>query len=113
IAQTKALGLISLPAFFTPTEGFSALAAGADGLKLFPAEGASPAVLKAMRAVLPSQVPVFPVGGIEPDGLSPWLTAGAAGFGIGSALFKPGRTPAEVGERAARFVAAWRETQAK
>lgn len=113
IAQTKALGLISLPAFFTPTEGFSALTAGADGLKLFPAEGASPAVLKAVRAVLPAQVPVFPVGGIEADGLSPWLAAGAAGFGIGSALFKPGRTPAEVGERAARFVAAWRETQAK
>lgn len=107
IAQTKARGLISLPAFFTPTEAFAALAAGADGLKLFPAEGASPGVLKAMKAVLPAETPVFAVGGIEVEGMGPWLAAGAAGFGIGSSLFKPGRGVAEVGERAAQFVAAW------
>ena len=108
IARTKARGLIAFPAFFTPTEAFAAIDAGADALKLFPAEAASPKVLKAVRAVLPKDMPVFPVGGIEPDGMQPWREAGAAGFGIGGALYAPGRSAAEVGERAHRFVQAWR-----
>lgn len=108
IAATKAAGLISMPAFSTPTEAFAALDAGADALKLFPAEGASPAVLKALRAVLPPETPVLPVGGIDPSSMGSWRAAGAAGFGIGSALYRPGSTPAEVRERARAFVAAYR-----
>ncbi len=108
IARTKALGMVSLPAFFTPTEAFAALDAGADGLKLFPAEAASPGVLKAMRAVLPPHVPVLAVGGIEPEGMAPWRAGGAAGFGIGGAIYAPGRSAGAVGARAARFVSAWR-----
>ena len=106
IAETKALGMASMPAFFTPTEAFEALDAGADALKLFPAEGASPVYLKAIRAVLPA--PVLVVGGLTPDNMGPWREAGASGFGIGSSLFRPGRTAAEVGARATDFVAAWR-----
>lgn len=106
IAATVAAGMVSLPGIFTPTEAFTALAAGAHGLKLFPAEAASPAVLKALRAVLPRDVRVLPVGGMTPDGLAAWRTAGAAGFGLGSALYSPGMTAAEVGASAARFVAA-------
>lgn len=108
IARTKARGMISFPAFFTPTEAFTALDAGADALKLFPAEAASPRVLKAVRAVLPATTPVFPVGGIDPETMASWREAGAAGFGVGGALYTPGRSPVEVGERARRFVAVWR-----
>lgn len=108
IRAAKAKGLLSLPAFFTPTEAFTALEAGADGLKLFPAEAASPRVLKAMKAVLPKAAPVFVVGGVEPGGMAPWVDVGAAGFGIGSAIYAPGRTAEEVRERAETFVAAWR-----
>jgi len=103
IAATAARGLVSLPGIATPTEAFAALGAGATALKLFPAEAASPAVLKAMRAVLPTSVPILPVGGIAPDNLRPWREAGAAGFGLGSSLYKPGFDPAEVGNRAAAF----------
>jgi 2-dehydro-3-deoxyphosphogalactonate aldolase len=106
IVRTARAGLVSLPGIATPSEAFAALRAGATALKLFPAEGASPAVLKAMRAVLPSSVRVFPVGGITPDNLSGWLKAGAAGFGLGSALYSPGLTPVQVSIRARKFVAA-------
>lgn len=107
IATTARAGLVSLPGIATPSEAFAALRAGATALKLFPAEGASPAVLKAMRAVLPSSVRVFPVGGITADTLSGWLKAGAAGFGLGSALYTPGLTPEQVSIRARQFVAAF------
>lgn len=112
IDATTAHGMISLPAFFTPTEAFSALAAGAHGLKLFPAEGASPAVLKAMRAVLPPQLPIFVVGGVTPESMAPWLSAGATGFGIGSSLYKPGVSSREVGNHARSFTSAWKRLHA-
>ena len=106
IAAAAARGLVPLPGIATPTEAFAALAAGAAALKLFPAEAASPAVLKAMRAVLPAGTRVLPVGGITPAALAPWRAAGAAGFGLGSALYAPGMTAADVGARAGGFVAA-------
>jgi 2-dehydro-3-deoxyphosphogalactonate aldolase len=106
ITSTADAGLVSLPGFATPSEAFAALEAGATALKLFPAEGSSPAVLKAMRAVLPSGVRVIPVGGLTPDRLGIWLNAGAAGFGLGSALYAPGLTPEEVAVRARNFIAA-------
>ena len=105
IAATVANGLVSLPGFFSPTEAFAALRAGAHALKLFPAEGAQPAMLKALLAVLPPEIPVLPVGGITPELMPQWLAAGAAGFGLGSALYRPGYSAAEVRERAAAFVA--------
>ena len=108
IAATAAAGLASLPGYFTPTEAFAALRAGATALKLFPAEAASPGVLRAQRAVLPRHVPVLAVGGVAPDTMAPWRAAGADGFGLGSALYKPGATAAEVGAAARAFVAAWR-----
>ncbi|MBX9886093.1 MAG: 2-dehydro-3-deoxy-6-phosphogalactonate aldolase, partial [Novosphingobium sp.] len=82
--------------------------AGARALKLFPAEAASPAVLKAIRTVLPAGTAVLPVGGISPTTLAPWHAAGAAGFGIGSALYSPGVTPEALAERAAAFIAAYK-----
>ena len=106
IRASVAAGLVSLPGFFTPTEGFAALAAGAHGLKLFPAEGASPAYLKAQRAVLPKGLPVLAGGGVTPDNLGAWMAAGANGAGLGSALYAPGLSAGEVGARAAAFVAA-------
>lgn len=105
IAATRKGGLVSLPGIATPSEAFAAIDAGATALKLFPAEGANPAVLKAIRAVLPAGVRVLPVGGITPDNMSPWLKAGAAGFGIGSALYSPGVGPDEIATRARTFVA--------
>ena len=112
IAEAARLGMVSLPGVMTPTEAFGALAAGATGLKLFPAELASPAVVKALLAVLPRGTPLMPVGGISPDNMQAWRLAGAAGFGIGSALYKPGKTAAAVRDDAARFVAAWHGTLA-
>ncbi|MEN2787239.1 2-dehydro-3-deoxy-6-phosphogalactonate aldolase [Sphingomonas qilianensis] len=106
IAASAARGLISMPGIATPSEAFAALEAGATALKLFPAEAASPGVLKAMRAVLPKQVRVLPVGGIAPDNMTPWSAAGAAGFGLGSALYKVGMTAEQVGHNARAFVAA-------
>ncbi|SOB78824.1 2-keto-3-deoxy-phosphogalactonate aldolase [Sphingomonas guangdongensis] len=106
IAAAAARDLVSLPGIATPTEAFAALDAGAAALKLFPAEASSPAVLRAMRAVLPPGTRVLPVGGITPDAMAPWRAAGAAGFGLGSALYRPGMSAAEVGERARAFVAA-------
>jgi 2-dehydro-3-deoxyphosphogalactonate aldolase len=99
------LGLLTCPGFFTPTEAFSLLEAGADGIKLFPAEAASPAVLKGIRAVLPAGTAVLPVGGIDAGNMRPWLDAGAAGFGIGSSIYKPGDTPEIVAGKAARLMA--------
>jgi 2-dehydro-3-deoxyphosphogalactonate aldolase len=107
IRETKTLGLLSLPGFFTPSEAFAALEAGADALKLFPAELAGPRGLKAIRAVLPTATRIYPVGGVEPDSMADWCSAGASGFGIGSAVFKPGQSPQAVGVQAARFVAGW------
>lgn len=106
IAASAARGLVSLPGIATPTEAFAALDAGATALKLFPAETSSPAVLKAMRAVLPPATRVLPVGGITPDTMQVWRDAGAPGFGLGSALYKPGFSAAEVGTRAAAFIRA-------
>ena len=108
IAATKQSGLVSLPGFATASEAFAALDAGATALKLFPAEGASPAVLKAIRAVLPAGTRVLPVGGITPASMTPWVDAGAAGFGIGSALYSPGVATDEIARRARTFVAAYR-----
>ncbi|WP_019515608.1 2-dehydro-3-deoxy-6-phosphogalactonate aldolase [Sphingomonas sp. Mn802worker] len=107
IAATAAAGMASLPGYFTPSEAFAALDAGATALKLFPAEAASPAVLKAQRAVLPKHVPVLTVGGITPDNMTPWREAGANGFGLGSALYRVGSTPAQVRAAADAFVAGW------
>jgi 2-dehydro-3-deoxyphosphogalactonate aldolase len=107
IAAAAGKGLVAMPGIATPTEAFAALDAGAAALKLFPAEAASPAVLKAMRAILPRDVRVLPVGGVTPDTLTPWHKAGAAGYGLGSALYSPGLDAAAVGERARAFVAAW------
>lgn len=112
IDATKRAGLVSIPGVATPSEAFTALDAGATALKLFPAEGANPAVLKAMRAVLPDDIRVLPVGGITPDNLTPWVRAGAAGFGLGSALYKSGLTPIEVAARAQKFIAALNEARA-
>jgi len=107
IAAAVADGLVALPGIFTPSEAFEALAAGAAALKLFPAEGASPAVLKAMRAVLPPGTRVLPVGGIVPAAVAAWRQAGAAGFGLGSALYAPGMSADQVAMRAREFIAAW------
>jgi 2-dehydro-3-deoxyphosphogalactonate aldolase len=106
ISASAAAGLVSLPGIATPSEAFAALDAGATALKLFPAEAATPAVVKAMRAVLPKDARVLPVGGIAPDNMQPWRDAGAAGFGLGSALYKPGMSAADVGANARAFVAA-------
>lgn len=104
IAAAVDQGLVALPGFFTPSEALIALGAGASALKLFPAEAASPRVLAAMRAILPSGTRVLPVGGIVPSALTEWRAAGAAGFGLGSALYKPGMTAGDVAVRARAFV---------
>jgi 2-dehydro-3-deoxyphosphogalactonate aldolase len=108
IAVSAAAGMVSSPGFFTPSEAFAAIEAGATGLKLFPAEGASPAVMKAQLAVIPREIPVMAVGGIAPDNMRPWLDAGASGFGLGSGLFKPGQSPAETRDKARAYVAGLR-----
>lgn len=105
ISAAAEAGLVSSPGYFTPSEAFTAIRAGATSLKLFPAEGASPSVLKAHLAVLPRDVPVMIVGGIKPDNMGSWLEAGASGFGLGSGLFKPGQSPAETLEKARAYVA--------
>jgi 2-dehydro-3-deoxyphosphogalactonate aldolase len=108
IRAAATAGLVSCPGYFTPTEAFAALDAGATALKLFPAEGASPAVLKGQLAVIPKDVPIFAVGGISPDNMQPWLDAGASGFGLGSGLYKPGQSAAETAEKARAYVAGLR-----
>jgi 2-dehydro-3-deoxyphosphogalactonate aldolase len=108
IGATAAADMASLPGYFTPSEAFAALKAGATALKLFPAEAASPTVLKAQRAVLPRDIPVLAVGGVGPDTMAPWRAAGADGFGLGSALYKAGSSAAQVRAAADAFAAAWR-----
>lgn len=107
IAAAAEKGYVALPGIATPTEAFAALDAGAAALKLFPAEAASPTVLKAMRAILPKDARVLPVGGIVPELMADWRKAGAAGFGLGSALFAPGMTAADMGARATKFIETW------
>ena len=108
IAASRLAGLASLPGFATPGEALLALRTGANALKLFPAEGASPKVLAAIRAVLPPAVRVLPVGGVTPDTMAEWSAAGAAGFGLGSALYRPGDDAATVATQAERFISSWR-----
>jgi 2-dehydro-3-deoxyphosphogalactonate aldolase len=107
IRAAKAQGLLCVPGAATPTEAFAALAAGADALKLFPAEALPPAVVKAWRAVLPKDVWLMPVGGITPETMAPYLAAGANGFGLGSALYRAGMNRATVSANAVRFVQAF------
>jgi 2-dehydro-3-deoxyphosphogalactonate aldolase len=109
VRAAKSLGLWCMPGVATPTEAFGALAAGADGLKMFPAEALPPAAVKAWRAVLPKQVWLLPVGGITAERMAPYLAAGANGFGLGSALYQRGRTPDATAARAAAFAAAYRD----
>ena len=109
IKAAKARGLIALPGVATPTEAFAALDAGADGLKAFPAEMIQPAVIKAWRAVIPAAAPILPVGGIAPASMAAFVAAGADGFGLGSALYRPGDGAQKIAENAAAFVAAWRK----
>ncbi|WP_142850938.1 2-dehydro-3-deoxy-6-phosphogalactonate aldolase [Telmatospirillum sp. J64-1] len=112
IRRAKELDMACLPGIATPSEAFAALGAGADGLKLFPAEAMPPAVLRAMRTVLPTGTLLLPVGGITPESMAAYKAAGAAGFGIGSALYSPKLTVEEIAARAADFVAAWRKLEA-
>ena len=104
IAASASAGLVSSPGFFTPSEAFAAIRAGATALKLFPAEAASPAVLKAQLAVIPREVPILAVGGIKPDNMRPWLDAGASGFGLGGGLYQPGQSPDETLRKARAYV---------
>jgi 2-dehydro-3-deoxyphosphogalactonate aldolase len=108
IGAAKDQGLLCMPGVMTPTEAFAALKAGAVALKLFPAELIAPAIVKAMRAVLPPATRLFPVGGITPQTMQPYRAAGVAGFGLGSALYAPGMTAAQVAGTAAGFVTAWK-----
>lgn len=109
IQRTVALNMQSWPGVYTPTEAFAALKVGATGLKLFPGVMAGPTGLAAMRPVLPEGAKVYAVGGAGPDNFDVWINAGADGFGIGSALFKPGFSVAEISERARGIVAAYNE----
>ena len=105
IAATVAIDLVSSPGYFTPSEALGAMRAGATALKLFPAEAATPAVLKAQLTVFPQHVPILAVGGIQPDNMRPWRDAGATGFGLGGGLYKPGQTPADTVAKARAYVA--------
>lgn len=107
IRAAKAAGLYCLPGVSTTTEAFAALDAGADALKIFPAELIGPRVLKAWRAVLPKDLALMPVGGIEPGNMAPYVAAGANGFGIGGALYAPGRALSDTTTRAQAFAQAW------
>lgn len=106
IRETWDAGLVSAPGFFTPSEAFCALKAGAHALKLFPAEAASPAVAKAIKAVLPADIPLIVVGGVKPDAMRSWLDAGASGFGLGSGLYRPGQSAADTAAKAKAYVEA-------
>jgi len=108
VAQALALNMVVLPGVATPSEAFAALDAGAHGLKLFPAEMISPATVKALRAVLPTMAALMPVGGITPDNMAAYRKAGASGFGLGSALYAPGRSAEQVRLAAQNFVNAFR-----
>jgi len=108
VRTAKGLGMMAAPGFFTPAEAFSLLRAGADAIKLFPAEAANPATVKAVRAILPPGTLVVPVGGVSVENIPDWTAAGAAGFGIGSSIYKPGDTPEIVEKKARALVAAVR-----
>ena len=107
VHEALRLGLACMPGVATPSEAFAALQAGAHALKLFPAEMIAPAVVKAMRAVLPASVALLPVGGVGPDNMAAYRQAGASGFGIGSALYKPGQSAADTAAAAQRFIQSW------
>lgn len=107
IAATKAAGMASWPGVMTPTECFAALKAGADGLKIFPASLIGPSGIKAIRAVLPRMTQVYAVGGAGPDNFAQWIAAGVDGFGLGTAIYTPGMTVAEIATRAITIVAAY------
>ncbi len=106
IAATLSAGMVSCPGYFTPSEAFAALDAGAHALKLFPAEASSPAVVRAQRAVLPKDLSLIVVGGVGPDTMAPWLAAGANGFGLGSGIYRPGQTFADTLDKAQAYQAA-------
>lgn len=106
IRAAAATGMVAVPGFATPTEAFLALASGANALKLFPADASSPQALKAMRAVLPKDAKILAVGGVEAANMAEWLGAGADGFGLGSALYRPADTADSVGERARAAISA-------
>ncbi|MBW6532309.1 2-dehydro-3-deoxy-6-phosphogalactonate aldolase [Sphingomonas citri] len=109
IRASVAAGLVSLPGYFTPSEGFAALAAGATALKLFPADGTTPAFLKAQRAVLPKTTRMLAVGGITPQNMAEWRAAGADGFGLGSNLYRPGKSAEAVSEDARQYITALKD----
>jgi 2-dehydro-3-deoxyphosphogalactonate aldolase len=113
VARAVAAGLACTPGVATPTEAFAALHAGAAALKMFPAENLPPVVVRAWRAVLPKEALLLPVGGINPDNMEDYAVAGADGFGLGSALFSPAATAAEVRDNARRFAVAWELIRAK
>jgi len=113
VREAKRCGMACVPGVATPTEAFAALDAGADGLKMFPAEQLPPAALKAWRAVLPRDALVFPVGGIRPDNMAPYWAAGANGFGTGSNLYAPGASADQVRAVAVSYAAAFRELKAR
>ncbi|HTW28803.1 MAG TPA: 2-dehydro-3-deoxy-6-phosphogalactonate aldolase [Acetobacteraceae bacterium] len=112
VRAAKQAGMIAVPGFFSPAEAFALLKAGADGIKLFPAEAASPSVLRALLAVLPRGTMVLPVGGVDADSMAAWHAAGAAGFGIGSSIYRAGDSPGVVATKAAALVAAVRAVHA-
>ena len=105
ISATVRAGLIASPGYFTPSEALAAIRAGATSLKLYPAEAASPEMLKAQLAIIPGEMAVLVVGGIKPDNMQPWIEAGALGFGLGGGLYKPGQSPAETAAKARAYVA--------
>ncbi len=105
IEATVAADMVSCPGYFTATEAFAAIGSGAHALKFFPAEAASPVVVKAQRAVLPRDIPLIVVGGIKSDAMQPWLDAGADGFGLGSGLYVPGQSAEATAEKARGYVA--------
>jgi 2-dehydro-3-deoxyphosphogalactonate aldolase len=113
IAVTKARGLLSYPGVFSPTDAFTAIRSGATGLKFFPAEVLGPKGIKAMKAVLPPAMPLYAVGGANPDNFGEYFAAGCAGFGLGTYIYKPGMTAGEVAERAAKAVASYEEGKPK
>jgi 2-dehydro-3-deoxyphosphogalactonate aldolase len=106
IRQAHDDGLVSAPGFFTPSEAFTAIRAGAQALKLFPAEAASPAMVKSMRAVLPKDMPLLVVGGVTPETMRAWLDAGADGFGLGGGVYRPGQSVEETTAKARAYVQA-------
>jgi 2-dehydro-3-deoxyphosphogalactonate aldolase len=112
IRRAVELGMLASPGVATPTEAFAALAAGAHALKLVPAESLGHGGLKALKSVVPAGTDLWPVGGITPESIGPWVKAGATGFGIGSQLFAPGATAAQVYERASAYVQAWQAATA-